>query len=148
MLPAMLIFVAMTFFWPLNKLCVVTSVPCHDLALSSLDEFCVATKFLCRNTVFVVRQFGPRRDNFLWSLSVCVATTLSCCDLTVFPFTGFCVATSISCRDLAFSSLAEFGVATSFSCCDQAVIPFIEFYVATSFLCRDLIFVSRHHFCC
>ena len=117
---------------------------CCDLALSSLAELCVATKFLYRNTIFVVSQFCPRRDNFLWSPSVSVATTLSCRDLTVFPFTGFCVATSIPCRNLTFSSLAEFGVATSFSCRDQAILPFTEFCVATSFLCRDTISVVSH----
>ena len=122
----------------------MTIIPCCDLALSSLAELCVATKFLCRNTVFVVSQFGPCRDNFLWSPSVCVTTTLSCCDLIVFPFTGFCVATSIPWRDLAFSSLAEFDVMTSFSCRDQAVLPFIGFCVATSFLCRNTISVFSH----
>ena len=123
----------------------MTIIPCCDLALSSLAELCVVTNFLCRNTVFFfVSQFGPRRDNFLWSPSVCVATTLSCRDLTVFPFTGFCVATSIVCHDLAFSSLAEFGVATSFSCRNQVVLPFTGFFVATSFLCHNTISIVNH----
>ena len=78
---------------------VTTTISCRDLIVSSLAEVCVATKFLCRNTVFVVSQFGSRRDNFLWSPSFCVAITLSCCDLTVFPFTRFCVAASFLCRD-------------------------------------------------
>ena len=123
---------------------VATIIPYWDLALSSLAELCVATKFLCRNTVFVVSQFGPRRDNFLWSPSVYVETTLSCRDMTIFPFNGFCVVTLIVCLDLDFSSLAEFSVATLFSCCDQAVLSFTGLCVATSFLCRDTIFVVSH----
>ena len=78
---------------------VATTISCRDLIVSSLAKLCVATNFLCLNIIFVVSQFGPRRDKFLRSPSVCVAIALSCHDLIVFPFTGFCVATSFSCSD-------------------------------------------------
>ena len=74
--------------------CVVITISCRNLAFSSFAELCVAIKFLCHNTVFVVSQFDPHRDNFFWSPSVCVATTISCRDLTVFPFTESCVLTT------------------------------------------------------
>ena len=102
--------------------CVVTTISCHDLDFSSFAELCVAIKFLCRNTVSVVSQFDPCRDNFFWSPSVCVVTTISCRDLTVFPFTEFYVATTFSCRD-TISIVSQF---------DPWSQP--PFYVATSYL--------------
>ena len=109
---------------------VATIISCRDLIVYSLAKFRLVTKFLCRNIVFVLSQFGPCRDNFLLSPSVCVVTTLSCCDLTVLPFTEFCVATSFPCRD-------------------QAVLPFIGFCVAISFL-LSAILIHGHNFpsCC
>ena len=87
--------------------CVATTFSCRDLDFSSLAELCVATKFLCRNTVSIASHFDPRHDNFLWSPSVCVATTILCCDLTVFPFTEFCVTTTFSCLD-TISVISQF----------------------------------------
>ena len=100
----------------------MTSISCRDLDFSSLVDFCVATKFLCRNTVYVASHFDSRSDNFLWSPSVCVATSISCRDLAVFPFTEFGVATTIPCHN-TISVVSQF---------DPWSQP--PFHVATSFL--------------
>ena len=100
----------------------MTTISCRDLAFSSFTELCVATKFLCHNTVYVASHFYPRRDNFFWSPSVCVATTILCRDLTVCPFTEFCVMTTIPCHD-TISIVSQF---------DPWSQP--PFHVATSFL--------------
>ena len=102
--------------------CVMTTISCRDLAFSSFAELCVGTKFLCRNSISVVIQFDPHRDNFFWSPSVCVTTIISCRDLTVFSFTEFCVATTFSCHD-TISIVSQF---------DPWSQP--PFYVETSYL--------------
>ena len=100
----------------------MTTSPCCDLAFSSLAELCVATKFLCRNTVSIASHFDSHRDNFFWSPSVCVATTISCRDLVVFPFIEFYVATTILCHEIIY-------VVSQFDPWSQPL-----FHVATSFL--------------
>ena len=56
LLPAMLIFVATMFFVPFNKFYVMTSVPCHDLAVLFSTAFYVATSKVCRDLIFVVNH--------------------------------------------------------------------------------------------
>ena len=100
----------------------MTIIPCCDLDFYSLDDLCVATKFLCCNTVSVTNHFDSHRDNFFWSPSVCVTTTISCRDLAVFPFTELCFATTIPCHD-TISIISQF---------DPWSQP--PFHVTTSFL--------------
>ena len=148
LLPAMLIFVATTFFWPLNKLCVVTSVPCRDLAVLLFTTFCVATSKACRDTIFVVSHY------FL------VTASLFMLRLKLF-------VCSLSCRDMGFRSRPNRFFPCWNLCCDlksmsrhyffpscRNLISYSQQFLlnSSSFIGRDLKSVSRlngclYHFC-
>ena len=126
----------------------MTTIPCCDLAFSSLAELCVVTKFLCSNTVSVSSHFDSHSDNFS-GLQVFVSRPQFYVETAVFPFTKFGVVTTIPCHDtisvvIQFDSWSQppFHVATSFlvfclhASCDSKLLICL-FSCHEWELCRD-----------
>ena len=133
-------------------ICVVTTIPCCDLALSSFAELCVATKFLYLNTVSVASHFDSRCDNFFWCPSVCVATTIPCHDTisVVSQFDPwsqppFYVATSflVFCLHASYNSKL---LICLFSCRDMGIRSRQDRFFSYCNSCHDLKIMSRPFF--
>ena len=149
LLPPMLIFVATTFFWPLNKLCVATSIPCRDLAVLLSIAFYVAISNQCRDLISVVNhQFLVRAP-----LSGCDSNLLVC----LFSCRGVGIRSRPSsffnhcnsCRDLKSMSRPFFLPIQSQPHFSVTTVPFnFLFLVATSKLCRDMNCCPSLFFCC
>ena len=119
---------------------VATTIPCHDLAFSSLAELCIATTISCRDlTVFPFTEFY-------------VATTIPCHDTisVVSQFdpwsqSPFHVATSFLVFCLHASCDSKLLICL-FSCCDMGIRSRQGHFFSYCNSCRDLKSMSRPFF--
>ena len=112
---------------------VATTISCCDLTVFPFSGFCVATSFLCRDTIFVVSHFDPLSQlPFHVARSYLVFCSHASCDFNYWPVC-FLVATWKLGRDKVVSLLHAIPVATSKECRNRSFFQ----------SCRNLIFDSQ-----